>query len=296
MKKYLFTCVICCLVSLSSVSAESGATFSLSYDAKQLTAEGQTKVSIYVLPNDDAINALEGDIVLSKGSGQISAIEDGNSIVSAWVERPSVVDNSIRFAGIIPGGFNGIYSPFEEAKLPGLVFQFTLRATTPGTVSVSLNNLKAYKGAGEDSLVRLDPDLLTVPFIQASGLSTGQSSDIVAPSDLTAEVVKLGNETDGWFAVFSARDNGSGIDYFEYQESLTENPSDDQWERVESPVRLKDQTRRHYVIIKAVDRNGNSTLLAVAPQKATIPEFIYGAFALALILLLVILKFLRVRV
>ncbi len=296
MKKYFITlCLISLCISTQAFAATS-AKLSLSYDEKQLVAEGRTFVSLYLSPNEDNINALEGDIVINAGSGRITDIEDGNSIVSAWIERPAVKDNSIRFAGIIPGGFNGVYSPFEEEKLSGLVFRFMLSADTPGDVSVSLRNFKAYKGAGEDSFIEIDPSILNIRFLKEPSLTTNQSIDIVPPSDLTAEVVRLGNEIEGWFAIFSARDNESGIHYFEYQESLTNEPSKDQWERVESPVRLKDQKRGHYVIIKAVDRSGNSALLAIAPHSGGIPDFMYGALALAIILLVTILKVLRVRV
>lgn len=296
MKKYFITlCLISLCISTQAFAATS-AKLSLSYDEKQLAEEGRTFVSLYLSPNEDNINALEGDIVISAGSGTISDIEDGNSIVSAWIERPVVKDNSIRFAGIIPGGFNGIYSPFEKDKLPGLVFRFMLGADAPGDVAVNITNFKAYKGAGEDSFVEVDPSILNIRFLKETSLTSNQLIDIVPPSDLTAEVVKLGNEIEGWFVIFSARDNESGIDHFEYQESLTKDPSQDQWERVESPVRLKDQSRRHYILVKAVDRSGNIAVLAVAPQSGGMPEYIYGALALAIILLVTIIKLFRVRV
>src|SRR3989344_699365 len=53
-------------------------------------------------------NAIEGKILFDQDILEIQEINDGNSILNFWVEKPHLEsDGSIVFSGIIPGGFNG---------------------------------------------------------------------------------------------------------------------------------------------------------------------------------------------
>src|SRR3989344_5733313 len=57
------------------------------------------------------INAIEGALVLPEGM-YIREIQTGNSVILMWVEEPRQTENIITFAGITPGGFEGVYPVF----------------------------------------------------------------------------------------------------------------------------------------------------------------------------------------
>jgi hypothetical protein len=63
-----------------------------------------------------------------------------------------------------------------------------------------------------------------------------------------------------FIALFSARDVGSGIAYYETQESTEDTPREGGWYRTQNPYVLSDQLFGHYVFIKAVDFDGNSRI------------------------------------
>ncbi len=72
---------------------------------------------------------------------------------------------------------------------------------------------------------------------------------------------------------WSRRCGGSGpnsdIDHYEVQEQRVGGPQQNAWQYVTSPVTLTDQTLRSTVFIKAVDKAGNSTIIALPSPTVT---------------------------
>ena len=71
-----------------------------------------------------------------------------------------------------------------------------------------------------------------------------------------------------WFLVFATQDKGSGIDYYETKETRSKKLGTwiTRWKVVGSPHVLRDQELRSHIIIKAVDKDGNERIEALAPQ------------------------------
>ena len=265
MKKYLFFILVCasalCLPSLTKAAG-----LSLKLDEALLKNEGRAVISVYLDSSDKAINALGGELAIASGTAVFSDIQDGDSIVSAWVERPEVKNNKIAFAGIIPGGFSGMYTPFSKERQPGLIMKIALTSEAKGDVVVALQNPQIFSGAAEAESVSVSPQALKISFEKrTSSPEIKGPLDTTAPMNLSIDIMKLGEGSEGWFAAFSADDFQSGIDHFEIQESRINQSSDANWIRASSPARLRDQMRNSYVFIKAVDRQGNQTIHVVEP-------------------------------
>src|SRR3989344_2469602 len=54
------------------------------------------------------VNALEGKLIFSSEAIKLIAIEEGNSIVPLWIERPRELSpGAVSFSGVMPAGFSG---------------------------------------------------------------------------------------------------------------------------------------------------------------------------------------------
>ncbi len=295
MKKYIFIAIVL-LIPRFVAQAATTPSLSWSFDQAILDAKGQAVVSLMISPSDEGINAISADININQGTARFNQIQDGNSIISAWIEKPTISNNIIHFAGIIPGGFAGVYSPFNKDKQPGLVLQFVLSTKTPGTVSLGISNVQAFSGQAQALNLSIDPQNLNINFTKVSDEHFSLSkSDTTTPSDLGLQITHLDKDTKNWFAVFSARDNESGIDHYEYQESFESTPDPSKWQTAESPKELIDQSLHHYVFVKAVDRNGNEKIISVQPNPSSNSTWLYVGIFLAVIILLGVLTIVRQR-
>ena len=166
MRRFL---IAVCIV-LGPLSA-SGATLSFDVaDAVRVSfdAEGQS------------VNLIQGRIVF--GEGAVESIETGGSIVTLWIEEPRVVDGGIEFAGLIPGGFQGVAEPARGLKGAGLLFAIAgVHGPASGTVSAYLHDGSgteipvAFGASGTSSASRstdtVPPDAVDVALLPASDVA-----------------------------------------------------------------------------------------------------------------------------
>jgi len=242
--------------------------------SQEFGLEHEFQVSLIIDPQGKEINAVEASIVFPKDLVEIKSIEDGSSILTLWVEKPSVLheaDTKIRFAGVIPGGFKGIMAPFEEIY-PGKLLSLTLTAIKEGAgefrledVQVLLHDGKGTKAEFQVSGFRfqVSEDIEIIPVERVL--------DIIPPEPFTPEIARDPNIFDGkWFLVFATQDKDSGIAYYvihetrQKKEAARINPKD--WTESESPYLLKDQELRSYIFVKAVDKAGNERIAIVEPE------------------------------
>ncbi len=283
MKKYLIQLISFFLLLLPFCSQ--AAVLRTAFDENLLKSSGKAIASIYLDSPGENINALSAEIVLISGQARFSEIRDGDSIISAWIERPEIKDTKIVFAGIIPGGFSGMYSASSKEPQPGLVLKLGISSDAPGEVVLGIKNLQAYSGNGDAATISTDPEKLTIVFSKkTSDSEAGLSADSIAPVFTDSTVTQLNNETKGWFAVFNAEDRDSGIDYFEIQETYNNAPDELAWRKTASPYKLNDQHRRHTIFIKAVDRSGNEKIVKIAP--ASLSPFEQWAWIIGVVLVL----------
>ena len=212
------------------------------------------------------INALEGTLVLPE-SVHVREIQTGNSVILMWVEEPRQTGNIITFAGITPGGFEGVYpvftinGEFDEEDLERVRFE----------------SINALKNDGSGASVPVKMSLSLIAF----------KGDIEPPEDFRPVVASNPNVFDGeYFLVFATQDKGSGIDRYEVREG--------RWgffREVESPYLLKYQRLDRDVYVKAIDNAGNErvAVLAAHVHKSWWGEA--GLFAILMVMVLVVVAY-----
>ncbi len=201
------------------------------------------------LPEQNSINTIEGTLIIPQGL-TIKTINDADSIIPLWIERPELKNNQIHFAGVIPGGFQS-----EQ----GIIFKITAEAVTNIQEKIELKDVQALQNDGQGT-----PVIVTVSPAQVSSISGESQSapiveDTILPERFTPIVSQDPNLYEGkWFVVFSTTDKQSGINHYEVKESKKGT-----WIKTSSPYLLADQTRSSPISIKAVDNAGNERIEVV---------------------------------
>lgn len=239
-------------------------------------------VDVYADAGRDQINAVSGTLRFSPNDLAIEEIQNGNSVINFWLEEPKPSINGINFAGITPGGWNG-------AK--NLLFSIVFKAKKSGKTTIDFTNLEALKNDGSGSAA-------TVSAVPLGLIISGNDKinySLTAPDTLAPEsfIVDVGRNpniyNNDWFVFFHTEDKGGGLDHYEIAESKSDKASDLDWQRAESPYRLKDQTRKSVVFVKAVDKAGNQKIEKLSPA----PKQVLNYWYLAVIILLIVLIFWR---
>ncbi|MDO8583866.1 MAG: cohesin domain-containing protein [bacterium] len=245
----------------------------------------------FFLRSEDSINAIETKIRFPADVLDLKEIREGNSLVSFWVEKPSVVEPGVvSLSGIIPGGFSGPKGP-----LIALIFQ----AKKEGKGSIRLESTKILlnDGAGTQTpaVVQSVPVLVQASLGTVSSTLDEQLKDSEPPESFPVEIVQDMNIADGKrTAIFSTTDKGSGIDHYDLVESrekiMTDALDPRSWQRVESPVVLREQVRGVYVYVRAVDRQGNERIAVYEPPKMSASGWwpMYGILVLIVVIALFI--------
>ena len=221
-----------------------------------------------------SLNAIEGDVSWSQNLELIS-INDSNSIVGPWVEKPEVNDaGRVSFQGIMPGGYNGVQSSAWVGVRPGEVFRLVFQSKELGKAFVKTENAKVLLNNGIGTQDNLSVSNLDIAISsKVSGQQFEEPLDKVPPENFLPETTRDQNIfNDKWFLVFKARDLGSGIDYYEVKEeyptfyfkSLFNGGGN--WISAESPYVLSDQTLKSYIRVRAFDKSGNIRLVELEPR------------------------------
>jgi hypothetical protein len=204
----------------------------------------------------DEINAVEGTLRFSGDSVRVQGVEDGGSPLSFWLVPPTFGERDVRFSGVVPGGISG------DAVV---LFRIITEGVRVGTSTVSLVDTQVLRNDGSGTSVELSAIPHTITVSTDVPRTVYDPNDVIPPGAFIVTLTRSPALGGGWMAVFAAEDKETGIAYYEAQESLWGNVDETAWERVTSPYELSDQWRAHYLFVKAVDRNGNSTITSVSP-------------------------------
>jgi len=234
------------------------------------------RVDLLVDAEGEDINAVGGKVAWPSEL-EIRSILTAESIVSLWAQRPYYDGESLIFSGVMPGGYRGSYSNKSSALQPGVLMSLVLRARKATEVKITFAELSVYPNDGSGEALRVaKPEFDLVAYgnpATDTGKATVIKNDKIAPQDLVASIERSPDVADNqWFVVFAARDQESGIANFYIAESKTARPEGD-WLAVGSPFVLTDQSRTKYVLIKAVDLNGNETTVTLPPLSSEVPSF-----------------------
>lgn len=252
----------------------------------------QMEVRIVIDSEGADINAVGGSILIPSFI-RIDEVRDGNSLITLWAERPEVSERTVSFAGIIPGGWNGI---------DGTLFSVLITAETEGAGALRTRNVQVLAHDGKGTEVPVTPSTLGIAVrggIPLKDLVT-IPVDTEPPLPFTPVIGTDPSVFEGdTFVVFATTDEGSGINYYEIYESKRKlrDPERREWERAESPHRLSNQEREHYVYVRAIDRADNVRVAMLPPEQRPIPgiPIVAAVLILALLLLLVYRRYRHMR-
>jgi hypothetical protein len=217
-------------------------------------------VQVFLDTDAVAINALEGVILFPDELLELKEIREGNSSVNFWMEKPNYsAIGEVSFSGITTGGFSG-----EKRFLFGMVFE----AKDSGENSLIFSDIKILENNGLGSKVTVKE----VPFTFSISEETNGSSenlkmeDIDPPEIFNPFVASDPTIFDGkYFLVWSTVDKGAGIDHYEVREGFW-----GEYDVVESPHLLSNQSLSSNIYVKAFDRFQNERLVKIKAQNPNI--------------------------
>lgn len=231
----------------------------ISFDAKgnQFTEGEEFIISVQVDTEEQSINAIEGSINFPSDLVVIKEIQDGDSVINIWLERPHASNSGIiKFAGITPGGFSGVHNT---------LFSVVLRATGIGNGIIYGTSLQSLSNDGMGTDIQIKNESL--PIIISQSTSDSLKSNMVfqdkeLPESFTPVVTSDPEVFNGkYFLVFATQDKSSGIDYYKVKEGqfgfFTE---------AESSYLLRNQNLDQKIYVKAVDKAGNERIEVLEAQ------------------------------
>jgi hypothetical protein len=214
----------------------------------------QFLVNVLLDAGEDS-NAVDGQIAYDRDVFEKVEIYEGNSAVSFWLEAPHEVSPGvIAFAGMTPGGFQG-----NNEK----IFALQLKAKKAGLQSIEVRNAHLYKNDGTGTPSTIDMKALTFA-VEAESLTPATVTllDTESPEDFTPIISNDEHIFGGKnFLVFGTQDKGLGIDHYEVREGLL-----GFFKRAESPHLLARQNIDRPIYIRAIDKEGNTRDVVVAPR------------------------------
>jgi len=244
--KYIITFIALLTLAPSLASA---ATLSVAFTPRTVGVGDAVEITLSVQSLEN-VNAFSGTLKCSP-SLVFSAIDDGNSIITAWIKTPAQGNEGIDFAGITAGGFSGS---------GGKLFSAILKATSAGTASCTVSGAEILKddGAGGAAPVSLSTATLSIGRTPTGGFIEAESR--TAPEPFTIYAGKDEEFYDGkLYLTFSALDKGPGIAGYEAAE--TRFPSwlgiPLHWVETGTVYVPEDQWGTSDVYIRATDREGN---------------------------------------
>lgn len=233
-------------------------------------------LDVTLISEEEPANAVEGVLSLSD-SLAIKEIRTASSIVPLWVIAPSTrTQNSIEFAGVIPGGFQGLYGSSWIGMRPGIVTSLVLEAIAPGEGAVSFSSgtrVLSNDGFGTPLPLQVFGSVFAIGDKEYGSRAVSSPNDVTPPELFELHIID-GNEIgkSGPALIFETSDKQTQVSYYEIAFDKKLKREDElSWTRVESPYALSRVHLSQYIFIRAVDEAGN-TRLAYLPPNATVSE------------------------
>jgi len=283
---FSFSLLIFILIPAKPIIA---AEFFFKTEREEIGIGDEVRINLLFSSNQN-INAFEGKLIFPSDLLDLRDIQDGNTIINLWIEKPKAEENEIIFSGITPGGFKG-----EN----GLIFSAFFRSKKEGTAVFSIEQASALLHDGIGTAAELSVvDLQLLIKEEAEVIPVDRAPDTNPPEPFTPEIARDSNLFEGeWFLVFATQDKDSGIAYYAIHESRRKkeanqiSPKD--WTETESPYVLQDQELRSYIYVKAVDRAGNERIEVIEPEYPVNWYEIWWIWGIIVIIGLVIIYIVR---
>ena len=247
---------------------------------------------------NEAINAVEAELLFDADFLELVSVREGGSIVSLWLNKPAVScqDNLCRlsFSGVVPGGFQGVLKPYDHNYYPGQIFKifFKVKSDSSGQLDWPTGRVLLNDGLGTEAQLSLTP--LAINF--GGTVQPNEAlliKDTAGPGPFVPAVSQEPSIFSGkYFLAFLATDKGEGLDHYEVAETRSKAVPEKNWNYAESPYLLVDQSLSRYIFVKAVDKAGNFRIAVVEPAKPYRWYQDYLVYVIILIILaMVVLRF-----
>ena len=255
MKKiFIFILIIVLLAPATSYSA----TLTLDSPSKSFGVGDTVPVFLRIDAGGDSLNAIDATLTYPVDLLEFIKVSDASSIVTMWVEKPSDVNGTIHFTGIVPGGFSGVIDPLTHKIFAGQVFEVQFKAKAYGNAQLSLSKASILKNDGKGSELNVAVKDLTLVIDAFTHFDYKTETDTEMPIAYKVTLSQNTNIFSGkWFISFVTADVVSGIDHYEVKEDASS------WYKAESPYVLQNQNARS-ISVKAVDGSGNERIVTVA--------------------------------
>ncbi|MCX6712434.1 MAG: hypothetical protein NT041_01950 [Candidatus Vogelbacteria bacterium] len=243
--------------------------------AWQEVKNDNSKQAVFILRlttnNNERENAWSGQINFDARQLKLQSISDAHSLVSLWLERPSVKNTgSIIFSGITPGGFSG------SGEILRLVFDLSNSGSAmTARNSIKIANFEALlgNGSGQMAKVTISP---VVSMITDDKILNDLTQDQTAP-ELTWQITNENLISTDWQLSANAFDKQSGVRYVAMATTsnylgpfaglISLNPKLN-WQKITGPQVLTKSELNHVIFIKSVDNAGNVKLIKLYPLRA----------------------------
>lgn len=248
MKKIIFLVLL--VVIFSNALVANAAEISATSAKGTYGIESHFTISIKLISAKEPINAFEGYIDVPQGV-IVEDIHESMSVPTTWIESPKLQGNRVVFAGIIPGGYEGVLSPLSSGLIKGTIFNIDLYVKKKGDLLLNPIITSAYaNNASHDEV-----NVKSLPLSLSIDNSTSTSHTVVDNIPPDRFRIEIGNNRSvfngKYFIVFNTFDGGSGVDYYVVKEGEHE-PVISQNQYV-----LKDQRLNSDIFVTAYDREGN---------------------------------------
>lgn len=268
----------------------------LFFEAKsqEIAINQQFQIDLLLNAENEEVNAIEGKILFPVDLLELKEIKDGDSIINFWIDKPAIKINGLLvFSGIIPGGFQEVFGPYDEGLKPGKILSLIFQTKKEGEGAIEINETKVLlnDGKGTPTGVKIFNFQFSISK-NVSGFEFQTLKDTEPPEPFTPQIARDPNIFEGqWFLVFASQDKGSGVAYYAVHESTQKKEATridtKKWIEAESPYVLEDQKLRSYIYVKAIDKTGNERMVTLSPSR---PLVWYKYYWIWIIIILVIIS------
>lgn len=283
--KYIYRICVLFVFLFSAPSVFAG-TLVFTPQSTSVNIGEQFYVDVFLSPENISWNGIEGSIKYSKDLLKFLYVEEGRSIVNAWIEKPHTSEEGlIYFAGIIPNGFMGVIDPFSNTgkTSPGRIMRLVFEARASGTSSLEIISPTGTENNGIGTLHSLGSSIQKITIKNVVGKTLYVSPTNTVP-EIEAYITSDKDVFSGkYILIFNASDISSGI-----KEVLVKE-GDREWKNVSaSPYVLEDQSRRSRVVIQAVSFSDEKAFATIEPLPSpifSVYNIIILFFGIAIILI-----------
>jgi len=232
----------------------------------------------------ECLNVINVGIHFPNDILRVEDINLGDSIINLWVKRPKTEEitefnqkGEIWFSGGIPGGYCGVIAgdPGQSNVLAEI--RFFLPSFLVGEINQEeleikfLENSEVYLNDGLGTKANISFKPAKIKISKTKPVTENEWKKIIGGDKNPPEIFEIEMRQDPnifegkYYLVFQTTDKETGVDHYEIAEIP---PGKDlpNWKKGESPYLLEDQKLESRILVKAIDKAGNSRVVELAAK------------------------------